>query len=202
MPKNPVTDVAHAVYTDHSIPRRTGIPVRGPVSATGVLIPFANNKASDRDLGIAYAFVVEGERNAVYEARAFELLKTSVAEQPNDVPALVQLAHLYSYRGEADQAMALYEQALRADPTQVVAAANLGTYLMKKGHASEAIRLWLDVLARSPGLEIARLNLALALRLTGYSQSAEQTLQEGLKLNPGAIEMRKLLNQTREPNPR
>src|SRR5262249_17529757 len=28
MPKNPVVDVAHAVYTDHSIPRRAGAPVQ------------------------------------------------------------------------------------------------------------------------------------------------------------------------------
>ena len=93
MPKNPVINVAHAVYTDHSIPRRAGAPVRETVSESRVLIPFGNSKASDRDLGLAYAFVIEGKRNPVYEARAFELLKTSVAQQPNDVPALVQLAH-------------------------------------------------------------------------------------------------------------
>lgn len=202
MPKNPVINVAHAVYTDHSIPRRAGAPVREPVSASHVLIPFGNSKASDRDLGIAYAFVVEGERNPVYEARAFELLRTSVAQQPNDIPALVQLAHLYSYRGEADQAIALYERAVRGDPTHVVAAANLGTHLMKKGRAGEAIRLWTDVLVRSPGLEVARLNLALALHRTGYSQAAEQALMEGLNLNPGAIEMRSVLNQIRQPIPR
>ena len=202
MPKTPVINVAHAVYTDHSIPRRAGAPVvREPVSAGRVLIPFGNGKASDRDLGLAYGVVIEGERNPIYEARAFELLTTSVAQQPNDIPALVQLAHLYSNRGEPDQAIALYERVLRADPTQVVAAANLATHLMKKGRASEAIRLWSDALARSPGLEIARLNFALALHFTGDAQAAEQALMEGLKLNPGANEMRRLLNQIRQPIP-
>jgi len=197
MPKSPVVDVAHAVYTDHSIPRRALAPTREPVSSKRVLNPFANSNASDRDLGLAYAFVVEGARNPVYEARAFELLMTAVAQQPNDIPALVQLAHLYGYRGEEDQAIALYERAVRADRAQVVAATNLGTYLIKKGRATEAMSLWSDVLARSPGLEIARMNLALALRLAGDIRSAEQTLKGGLDLNPGATQMRRLLNELR-----
>ena len=202
MPKNPVLDVAHAVYTDHSIPRRAGAPAREPVSSQQVLTPFGSSTASDRDLGLAYAFIVEGERNPVYEARAFELLRTAVAQQANDIPALVQLAHLYGYRGQEDRAIVLYENAAHADPNQVVAATNLGTYLMKKGRADEAMRLWSDVLARSPGLEIARMNLALARRLTGDSKSAEQILKDGLDLNPGATGMRKLLNQLHQPDPR
>jgi hypothetical protein len=202
MPKNPVIDVAHAVYTDHSIPRRAGAPARDPVSSRRALQPFGGGKASDRDLGLAYAFVVEDERNPVYEARAFELLRTAIAQQPDDTPALVQLARLYGDRGQEDQAVALYERAVRADPSQVVAAANLGTHLMKKGRADEAMRLWSEVLARSPGLEIARMNLALARHLAGDSQAAEQVLKGGLDLNPGAAEMRRLLNQIARRPPR
>src|SRR5262249_7912438 len=121
MPKNPVVDVAHAVYTDHSIPRRASAPAHRSAS-NRVLTSFGIGAAPDRDLGLAYAFVVEGERNPGYEARAFELLKRAVAEQPNDVPAMVQLAHLYGYRGEEDQAIVLYKRAVSSDPSQVVAA--------------------------------------------------------------------------------
>jgi hypothetical protein len=202
MSKNPVVDVAHAVYTDHSIPRRSGTPARQPVSSNRVLKPFGSSKASDRDLGLAYAVVVEEQRNPVYEARAFELLRTAIARQPDDAPALAQLARLYGYLGQEDQAVALYERALRADPSQVVAATNLGTYLMNRGRADEAMRLWSDVLKRSPGLEIARMNLALARRLSGDSNAAEQVLKYGLNLNPGATEMRRLLKQLPQRSPR
>jgi Tfp pilus assembly protein PilF len=202
MPKNPVVDVAHAVYTDHSIPRRPRVPAREPLSSKRVLKPFGGIPASDRDLGLAYAFVVEGERNPVYESLAFDLLKTAIAQQPNDIPALVQLAHLYGYRAQEDQAIALYEKAVRADPSQVIAATNLGTHLMKKGRADEAMRLWSDVLARSPGLEIARMNLALARHLAGDSDAAEQVLKGGLDLNPGATELRRLSNQIARRTPR
>ncbi len=197
MPKNPVVDVAHAVYTDHSIPRRAPGTAREAVSSQRVLKPFGSSAASDRDLGMAYAFVVEGERNPADEARAFELLRAAVARQPNDIPAAVQLAILYGYRGQEDQAIALYEMVVRADPSQVVAATNLATYLIKKGRADEAVRLWSDVLVRSPGLEIARMNLALARHLAGDSKGAAQVLKDGLDLNPGATEMRRLLNQLR-----
>ena len=54
--------------------------------------PVLMDPVSDRDLGLGYAFIVEGGRNAVYEARAFELLKAAVDRQPDDIPALVQLA--------------------------------------------------------------------------------------------------------------
>jgi hypothetical protein len=202
MPKNPVIDVAHAVYTDHSIPRRPRAPAREPLSSKRVLKPFGGIPASDRDLGLAYAFVVEGERNPVYESLAFDLLKAAIAQQPNDIPALVQLAHLYGYRAEEDQAIALYEKAVRADPSQVIAATNLGTHLMKKGRADEAMRLWSDVLGRSPGMEIARMNLALARHLAGDSAAAEQVLKVGLDLNPGATGMRRLLTQIARRTPR
>jgi hypothetical protein len=202
MPKNTVIDVAHAVYTDHSIPRRGSAQAREPVSSGRVLKPFGRGTASDRDLGLAYAFLVEGERNPVYEARALELLKRAVAQRPDDIPALVQLANLYGYGGQEEQAIALYEKAIGADSSQVVAATNLGTHLMKIGRADEAMHLWSDVLTRSPGLEIARMNLAMARRLAGDFKAAEQVLKDGLELNPGATEMRRLLNQLSQPRPR
>ena len=68
---------------------------------------------------------------------------------------------------------------------------------MKKGRAEAAMQLWSDVLARAPGLETARLNLALARRLAGDPKGAEVVLIEGLKLNPGATDMRRLLDQIR-----
>ena len=198
MPRNPVADVDHASYTDHSIPRRTVTRVSRPVN---VLAPLDRNRASDRDLGLAYALVVEGGRNPAYEARAFELLKASVRNQPGDVPAMVRLAQLYGYRDDHDNAIVLYEKALQADPSQVVAATNLGVYRMQQGRTSEAIRLWSGALKRSPGLETARMNLAVAQFRAGDIRSAQQTLIEGLDLNPGATAMRSLSNRYRQSPP-
>jgi hypothetical protein len=195
MPKNPVIDVEHAVYTDHSIPRRPGAPLRQAASRDRVLVPFGKTAASDRDLGLAYALAGANER-------AFELLKAAEPQQPDDVPALVQLAHLYDLRADEDRAAVLYERVLRADPSQIAAANNLGAILQKRGRVAEAIRLWSDVVARSPGSEAARMNLAMAQFRSGDLQSAEASLVKLLELNPGSTEARQLLTRVRTARPR
>jgi hypothetical protein len=195
MPKNPVIDVEHAVYTDHSIPRRPGAPLRQAASRERVLVPFGKTAASDRDLGLAYALAGANER-------AFELLKAAEAQQPDDVPALVQLAHLYDLRADEDRAALLYERVLRADPSQIAAANNLGAILQKRGRVAEAIRLWSDVVARSPGSEAARMNLAMAQFRSGDLQSAEASLVKLLELNPGSTEARQLLTRVHTARPR
>jgi hypothetical protein len=190
MPKNPVIDVEHAVYTDHSIPRRAGAPLRQATTKERVLVPFGGTAVSDRDLGLAYALAAANER-------AFELLKPAEAKQPDDVPALAQLAHLYDLRSDEDRAAVLYERVLRADPSQISAANNLGAILLKRGRIAEAIRLWSDVVARSPASEAARMNLAMAQFRSGDLQSAEASLVKLLELNPGSIEARQLLTRVR-----
>jgi hypothetical protein len=190
MPKNPVIDVEHAVYTDHSIPRRAGAPPWQSASRERVLVPFGKTAASDRDLGLAYALAGQNER-------AFDLLKSAEAQKKDDVPALVQLAHLYDLRADEDRAAVLYERVLRADPSQIAAANNLGAILQKRGRVADAIRLWSDVLARSPGSEAARMNLAMAQFHSGDLQSAEASLVKLLELNPGSTEARQLLNRIR-----
>src|SRR5262249_39103137 len=60
MPKSAVTDAQHVVYTDHSIPRRRrklAAPSRNPE-----LVPFGGERATDRDLGIAYAMTAQPDR--------------------------------------------------------------------------------------------------------------------------------------------
>ena len=190
MPKNPVIDVEHAVYTDHSIPRRLGAAPRQAASRERVLVPFGKTAVSDRDLGLAYVLAGASER-------AFDLLKAVEAQQRDDVPALVQLAHLYDLRRDQDRAAALYERALRADPSQIAAANNLGAILLKRGRVADAIRLWSDAVARSPGSEAARMNLAMAQFRSGDLRSAEASLVKLLELNPGSTEARELLTRVR-----
>jgi Flp pilus assembly protein TadD len=201
MPKNPVTDVAHAVYTDHSIPRRAAMQRGRPASSPGILTLFGGGTASERDLGLAYAHLAEIQRNTAYERRAFELLKTAAGRNADDVPVLVQLAHLHGNRGETEQAARLYERAVRSDPGQVVAANNLAMYLMQGGDAERAIALWSRALASSPGFESVRINLAVAQSRTGDSRAAEETLRKGLELNPGSTALRRLLRQLRPAAP-
>jgi hypothetical protein len=186
MPKNPVRDVEHAVYTEHAI-RKPGGPVT-PAKGERKLMPFGNLTAGDREYGLAYAQV------AGYESRAIEYLERAPRD---DAELLTRLAYLYDSGGREEKAIPLYEESLRIDPAQVTAAVNLGIALMKRGQSEAAMRLWRDALQRSPGLETARLSLAAAQYRIGDLEGAEASLMKLLALNPGMTTARKLLNEVR-----
>jgi tetratricopeptide (TPR) repeat protein len=114
MPKTPVRDAQHVVYTDHSIPARPRKPQ--PAQTIGELVPFGGGNASERDLGLAYA--IAGDRR-----RALPLLQKAVFDAAADAEPLVYLADIYRDNGKADEAIALYERALKLDPMQVMASA-------------------------------------------------------------------------------
>jgi hypothetical protein len=190
MPKSPARDVEHAVYTDHSIPRRPA-PAR-PVRPGTPLVLFDGDKPSERDLGLAYASI------SGFETRARGLLEKAVTQYPDDVPVLVHLAYLYDRGAQEEKAMLLYQRALRLDPSQETAAANLGSAWIKRGRADDAARLWRDALARNPGLEPVRINLAGAQYRAGDRDGARETLRKLLELNPGNAEARRLLREWRE----
>src|SRR5207247_6028193 len=123
-----VRDVEHAVYTDHSIPRRPAAARAVPADAP--LIPFGGGEASDRELGLANA-----------SSAGIPLLEKAESEHPDDVPVLVQLGYLYDRAGHEEKAMVMYERALRLDPSQVTAAANLAGTWIKRGRTADAVRL-------------------------------------------------------------
>ena len=185
MPKSGVRDAEHAVYTDHSIPRRP----RGGVSGAGVreLVSFWKNGAGERELGLAYA--------AMQDPRARGLLEKAVAQNPEDTVAAKQLAQIYDAAGDGERAMALYERVLKRDPSQVAAAVNLGTLYIRRNRTEEAMRLWRDALARNPGLTGTRVNLAVAQYRSGDAAAAAASLKKALEFDPDDAAARRLLGE-------
>jgi tetratricopeptide (TPR) repeat protein len=190
MSKGPVRETEHAVFTDHSIPRRSG-GSPGPSASARSLAPFWNTPVDERDLGLAYAMIAGGD--ATLRQRARELLEKAEKRDPEDTPVLMQLAQLYDEIGREEQAMLLSERVLRLDPAQAAVAVNLGTYCIQRGRASDAMRLWKDALSRNPALTGARVNLAVAQYQTGDAAAAVATLREALKYDPDQETARKLL---------
>ena len=173
MPRNPVVDAEHVVYTNHAIGKR-GMPPR----ADGSLVAFGKSRASDRELGLAYAIVGQRENNDVYRARARTLL-----EGVSDSEALMYLAELYRDSDRA-RAIALYERAIEIDPSQLTASVSLGAIRMEQGNYPEAIRLWNDALRKNPALLLVRRNLAAALLKVGDRKQAEAVLRKAADFNP------------------
>ncbi|HXJ42498.1 MAG TPA: tetratricopeptide repeat protein, partial [Bryobacteraceae bacterium] len=201
MPQSAVTDVQHAAYTDHSIPRRPAAASKA--ASTNCLIePFAGAPEPERDLALAYAQVAIEKNDPVCGTRAFELLRKLEPLNPRDPAILVQLAYLYDLRSKEAEAAALYERALESDPGQVTAAINLGAVLSKTGRVDRAMQLWKETLMRSPGAETASVNLALAQYRAGDTRSADVTLTRALRLSPGSPMLRRLLSEFRQAAPR
>ena len=78
-------------------------------------------------------------------------------------------------RGDFEQAVALYEQALKLQPNSVPIRTDLGVALVRLGRYSEAINNYEEVLKREPENAIVRLNLALAwYKQAAFAKAAEE----------------------------
>jgi len=190
MPKNPVVDAQHVVYTDHSIPRRPRIESASP-AAEVELVPFGGGPAPERDLALAYGITARRDR-------ALPLLELAAREAPDDVEVLLYLAELYRNGDQPDRAIPLYQRAIRLDPAQVTASVGLGGILMERGQNREAARLFQDALSKNAGLVLVRTNLAMAQWKAGDLRSAETSLMKAVELSPGFAAARDLLAKLRQ----
>jgi hypothetical protein len=194
MPRNPVTDAQHVVYTDHSIPRRPrAAPGRSKQDVT--LTRFGSGNAEDRELGIGYAILAQREKNGTYRRRALDHLEAARREQQADSEVLLYLADLYNQRSQRESAIALYEQAIRMDPSQLTGSVALGAIRMEQGRFQEAIELWTDALSKNPALMLVRGNLAAALLRVGDRAGAKTVLEQALSFNPEFLPPRWLSEQ-------
>ncbi|MBC8165335.1 MAG: tetratricopeptide repeat protein [Bryobacteraceae bacterium] len=195
MPRSPVIDAEHVVYTDHSIPR-IRVPKGDMPSPDTPLAAFTGAPAGLRDQGIAYA--VAGQHS-----RAFELLVKSIDAQSTDSEALLYLAELYNRDLDGGRkrnraaAIPLYERAIRLDPNQLTGYVSLGAIRMEQERYAEAIDLWTIALGKNPALVLVRFNLARALVKTGRRAEAEKVLEGALEFNPAFDPARQALEDLR-----
>ncbi|MBZ5623547.1 MAG: tetratricopeptide repeat protein [Acidobacteriia bacterium] len=196
MPKAPVADAQHVVYTDHSIPRRRRAASGAPPAEAG-LVPFGGASASPRDLALAYG-IVAGRQGAAGQARALQLLEAAERTSKDDAELLLYLAEIYRNSGQAERAIPLYRRAMRLDPAQVTASVGLGGILFERGDDRGAIPLWQDALSKNSGLVLVGTNLAMAQWRAGDLRQAESTLRNVVALNPGFQAASDLLKRLQE----
>ena len=197
MPKNPVTDAEHVVYTDHSIPRRPRPPA-APPHQDAELAPFGGGPASARDLALAYGITASRQGGAADLPRATTLLEAAERSSPDDVEVLLYLAEIYRNGDRDDRASPLYRRAMGLDPAQVTASVGLGAIHFQRGEYAEAIRLWEDALSKNSGLQLVRTNLAMAQWRAGDWRAAEASLEKALELSPGFQPAADLLARLRQ----
>lgn len=86
------------------------------------------------------------DANNAYE----ESLQTAIAADPNDAVAAASLANLLSTRGNYDEAVRYYEQALELDPVKAEVRIDFGLNLTAAGHLGDAELQFQQVLESAP----------------------------------------------------
>ncbi len=185
MARPPSNDIAHEQVTDHWI-RKTVSEAPLPRATTGELESVGGVKASDRDLGLAYAqLAAQGDREA--GKRALELLRKAEAEPgaDRDHEVHAELGFLLEVSGNSAGAAAEYGQALAADAYDELARGNLALIEARGGKYAEAMRDWGTVFENDPAALEAGFNLTVVECAAGQRGAALGTLERILEFSPG-----------------
>jgi tetratricopeptide (TPR) repeat protein len=166
MPRRPVTDGAHTVFTDHRIARRPS-PAYGtgtPDSDITTLVAW-HEPAGDlaqRNLGIADIKVGERHESFPLVNQGFELLRDSMEKFPNDAPTFTGLGDAFLTAGHSAEATASFEQAIQLEPNVAVHYLHAGLAWKQARDAQKAIdyfekALQLDPLMEQPYRELEQI---------------------------------------------
>ena len=197
MPTRAAADISHEQATDHNIQRRPppadlsnrNAPRIATPGGMDELVPVGDVKASDRDLGLAYAqMAVHGDRQA--GERALLLLRRAEASGANDVQLHSELGFLDQLSGDRQAAAREYRAALAGDPFEATALGNLAVLDAAAGQVQEAKNLLTRVVTADPGKTAAGLNLAFLQCSTGEKRDAAALLQRLARVNPDDAALR------------
>jgi hypothetical protein len=191
MPAAASSDIAHTQVTDHRIPRRPAASERllealNLEPAILRLVPFPDSAEAEQDLrDVALAWESLANNGvAAAEPHAEGLLRSAVAEFPNDPEILSALAYVEQKHGLTAQARELYWRALDVNPDLIDAATDLGVIEAESGHLREAIELWQGAFQRAPGRSSLGMNLVVAFCDGRRFDEARTTVLRVLEFSP------------------
>jgi Flp pilus assembly protein TadD len=188
MPRAGSEDIAHEQVTDHRIQIVSGAS-RNPhegASKSGVLVLIGEEKATDRELGLAYAQMAQhGDR--VSAETALTLLQKAEALEAataKDAELHTELGFLEQRSGDIHAADREYRAALVADHGDGTARGDMAVLFAGTNDYETAVRLWQRVFDADPAQAAAGYNLALGQCRLGQKDDAEATLKRLLRFAP------------------
>ena len=165
------------------------------------LVPFPDSAEAEqdvRDVALAWESLANNGMAAA-EPHAEGLLRSAVAEFPNDPEILSALAYVEQKHGLTAQARELYRRALDVNPDLIDAATDLGVIEAESGHLREAVELWQGAFQRAPGRSSLGMNLVVTLCDARRFDEARTTVLRVLEFNPDMTTAKKAfqaLNRT------
>ena len=196
MPTREPTDISHEQATDHNIQRRTStaastLRLRNLVESDE-LLPVGNVSVGDRELGLAYAQLVEHGNQEARE-KAAHLLQKAERGGASDAQLHTQLGFIEQMSGDKTRAREEYTDALMEDPYEATALGNLAVLDAISGRTADAINLLQRVVDADPSQITAGLNLAFIECNIGDKKKALDILVRLSRFNPDDPTLRKFL---------
>ncbi len=131
------------------------------------------------------------------------VLGERLRRDPNDVQALLRLAHVHLEQGQTEPARAMYERVLQIDPRNAEAITHLGNVAAAEGRLDEALRRYDEALAVDPKYMHALWDKAMTLQeRAGDPKAAVAVWEAFLKVVPAgsadAQKAREMLAEARK----
>jgi tetratricopeptide (TPR) repeat protein len=134
------------------------------------------------------------EKKGLYEQAVSQYQKALVFE-PEVASIHNDLGNAYAKLNLKDKGVVEFKKALELDPNYVYAHVNLGSIYFEEGKYQMAITQYNTAIEFDPKMIKAYYNLAIVYLKTNQPYKAIKVLKDGLKTNPNAEELKKLLEK-------
>jgi tetratricopeptide (TPR) repeat protein len=163
MPRRPVSDGAHTIFTDHHIARRPAVsPGVVQADTPRALVAWHEPSATlaQRNLGIAEIRVGDRLESVDLVSHGFQLLMDDWSKFPKDPAVLTALGKALLVAGHGAEAATLFEQTIRIEPDVALHDLHAGLAWKAAHDDQKAVEyfekaLQLDPLLEQPYLELA-----------------------------------------------
>jgi tetratricopeptide (TPR) repeat protein len=150
-------------------------------------------KVNERSFA-AYSHLASIENEANHPNEAIALIRHALRIRP-DAARYSIYAEALRRKGQTNEAIAAYREALRQDDRYPAALANLAVMLAEHGRLDEAIRLARRAVEAEPHSPQNRFNLALMYLNSNQPALAREQLEVVLRLDPNHAGAQELLNR-------
>jgi hypothetical protein len=205
MPRRPVTDGAHTVFTDHRITRRPPPASSSVVAANGGSADSHLSLAAwhspagalaERNLGLADVKVGDRLEDFPLVNQGFQLLMQCWSNFPDDPGLLNGLGTAVSDSGHGAEAAAIFEQAIQLEPSSAVDQLHAGLAWNVAHEDQKAIGYFEKALELDPLLEQPYLELAAIYAAESDSAKLRETYERYHKAFPQSLRAQEDLRGT------
>lgn len=140
-------------------------------------------------------------RQAATYADLETLWRTTISRNPGSWIAHSNLGNALVRRGEIDEGIARFEEAIRLKPDLVEAYTSLAVAQGMKGQLDQAIDTLQAAIRLQPDYAEAHYDLGIALERTGQPEAAIGQFQEAIRLKPGFVAARRSLGHALRRRP-